>query len=120
MVSFTRHSYNAPTRMLVERSVYDQAVNFAKAVTERAAVAQPSIDGDHIGKLASDIKFNKMQLMIEKGIAEGTRLIAGGSGRPDGFDKGSFVKPTIFTDVQNDMAIAREGDRYGLDDFTQV
>lgn len=104
----TGQSCNAPTRMLVERSVYNQVVNLAQNAAEKTIVAQPSMDGDHIGPLASDMQFHKVQQMIEKGIAEGARLIVGGPGRPDGFDKGSFVKPTIFADVRNEMAIARE------------
>lgn len=104
----TGQSCNAPTRMLVESSVYNQAVNFAQAAAERTDVAQPFIDGGHIVPLASDIQFNKVQQMIEPGIAEGARLITAGPGRPNGFYKGNFVKPTIFADVNNDMAIARE------------
>jgi len=104
----TGQSCNAPTRMLVERSIYDQAVEFAKQSAAKTTVDDPSKDGEHIGPLSSSIQFDKVQTMIQKGIDEGARLVAGGTGRPDGISEGDFVKPTIFADVNNDMAIARE------------
>ncbi|MEJ5082462.1 MULTISPECIES: aldehyde dehydrogenase family protein [unclassified Ochrobactrum] len=104
----TGQSCNAPTRMLVERSIYDQAVEFAKTSASKTTVDDPSKDGEHIGPLSSSIQFDKVQTMIQKGIDEGARLVAGGTGRPDGISEGDFVKPTIFADVNNDMAIARE------------
>lgn len=104
----TGQSCNAPTRMLVERSIYDQAVEFAKKSASKTTVDDPSKDGEHIGPLSSSIQFDKVQTMIQKGIDEGARLVAGGTGRPDGISEGDFVKPTIFADVNNDMAIARE------------
>lgn len=94
--------------MLVERSIYDQAVEFAKQSAAKTTVDDPSKDGEHIGPLSSSIQFDKVQTMIQKGIDEGARLVAGGTGRPDGISEGDFVKPTIFADVNNDMAIARE------------
>ncbi len=104
----TGQSCNAPTRMLVERSVYDKAVEIAKKVTEGTKVGDPTKEGDHIGPLSSSIQFEKVQHLIQKGIDEGARLVAGGTGRPDGFTEGDFVKPTVFADVNNDMTIARE------------
>jgi len=104
----TGQSCNAPTRMLVERSVYDQAVELARKEAEGTKVGDPAEEGDHIGPLSSSIQFEKVQKLIQKGIDEGARLVAGGPGRPEGFTEGDFVKPTVFADVNNDMTIARE------------
>ncbi|MEJ5021757.1 aldehyde dehydrogenase family protein [Ochrobactrum vermis] len=104
----TGQSCNAPTRMLVERSVYEKAVELARKVTEGTKVGDPAQEGDHIGPLSSSIQFEKVQTLIQKGIDEGARLVAGGTGRPAGFSEGDFVKPTVFADVNNDMTIARE------------
>ncbi|MFK0683443.1 aldehyde dehydrogenase family protein [Ochrobactrum sp. BD67] len=104
----TGQSCNAPTRMLVERTVYDKAVELAKKVAEGTKVGDPAEEGDHIGPLSSSIQFEKVQKLIQKGIEEGARLVAGGTGRPDGFSEGDFVKPTVFADVNNNMTIARE------------
>lgn len=104
----TGQSCNAPTRMLVERTVYDKAVELAKKVAEGTKVGDPAKEGDHIGPLSSSIQFEKVQKLIQKGIEEGARLVAGGTGRPDGFSEGDFVKPTVFADVNNNMTIARE------------
>jgi len=101
-------SCNAPTRMLVERSIYDQAVETAQEVAEKTSVDIASKDGRHIGPVVSEVQWNKIQGLIAKGEEEGARLIAGGTGRPEGFDKGYFVKPTVFVDVDPDMTIARE------------
>ena len=104
----TGQSCNAPTRMLVQREIYDQAVEQAKAAAELSTVGPASEPGRHIGPLVSEMQFNKVQDLIQKGIDEGARLVAGGTGRPDGFDQGYYVKPTVFADVNNDMTIARE------------
>ncbi|UWF68459.1 MULTISPECIES: aldehyde dehydrogenase family protein [unclassified Brucella] len=104
----TGQSCNAPTRMLVERSVYDKAVEFAKKAAESTKVGDPAQEGDHIGPLSSSIQFEKVQALIQKGIDEGARLVAGGTGRPEGFTEGDYVKPTVFADVNNNMTIARE------------
>jgi aldehyde dehydrogenase (NAD+) len=104
----TGQSCNAPTRMLVERSVYSQAVEFAAAAAAAVKVDSPSLEGNHIGPLVSELQFDKVQTLIHKGIEEGARLVAGGPGRPEGFNRGYFVRPTIFADVDNDMTIARE------------
>ena len=104
----TGQSCNAPTRMLVERSVYDKAVELARKEAEGTKVGDPAEEGDHIGPLSSSIQFEKVQKLIQKGIDEGARLVAGGPGRPEGFTEGDFVKPTVFADVNNNMTIARE------------
>jgi aldehyde dehydrogenase (NAD+) len=104
----TGQSCNAPTRMLVERSVYDQAVDTAREVAEATKVGPAHEDGPHIGPLVSERQFNRVQALIEKGIAEGARLVAGGPGRPEGFNRGFFVRPTIFADVEPGMAIEKE------------
>ena len=104
----TGQSCDAPTRLLVERSCYDEVLAIAKAAAEGQSVGDPSQDGDHIGPLFDQIQFDRVQGMIQKGIDEGAKLLTGGTGRPDGFDKGWFVKPTIFADVSNDMDIARQ------------
>jgi len=104
----TGQSCNAPTRMLVERSVYAQAVTAAVAAGATVKVIQPSAKGEGIGPLAMRRQFDTVQRYIALGIEGGARLVLGGTGRPEGFDTGYFVKPTIFADVSNDMAIARQ------------
>jgi len=104
----TGQSCNAPTRMLVERSVYDQAVTIAAETAAATKVGSPADEGGHIGPLVSETQFNKVQGLIDTAIGEGARLVAGGPGRPEGFNRGYFVRPTVFADVTNDMTIARE------------
>ncbi|MGN7773116.1 aldehyde dehydrogenase family protein [Phyllobacterium sp. 22552] len=104
----TGQSCNAPTRMLVERSVYDKATEVAAQTAKATKVGDPSQEGDHMGPLVSELQFNKVQGLIEQGIKEGARLIAGGTGRPEGFNRGYYVRPTVFADVNNGMTIARE------------
>ncbi len=101
-------SCNAPTRMLVERSRYDEALASAQEVAEQTAVDIASTEGRHIGPVVSQVQWDKIQGLIAKGEEEGARLLAGGTGRPDGHDKGYFVKPTVFADVDPEMTIARE------------
>lgn len=101
-------SCDAPTRMLVERGVYDKVVEIAGRVGRDAEVGDPTKEGSHIGPLVSDVQFGRVQALIEAGIAEGARLVVGGAGKPAGFETGYFVKPTIFADVNNSMRIARE------------
>ena len=101
-------SCNAPTRMLVPRSKMAEVVVAARRSAESTKVGDPFIDGINIGPLASKPQFDKVQRLINAGIQEGATLIAGGPGRPDGFTKGYFVKPTVFANVRNDMTIARE------------
>ena len=101
-------SCNAPTRMLVERSIYDRAVAEAAAAANAVTVGPASLTGDHIGPVVSAVQYAKIQGLIEQGIAEGARLVAGGPGRPEGLNRGYFIRPTVFADVANDMTIARE------------
>jgi len=104
----TGQSCNAPTRMLVERPVYEEAVGLVKEATEAVTVGNPREAGGHIGPLVSQAQFDKVQGLIEVGISEGARLVTGGMGRPEGFNRGYFVRPTVFADVNNQMTIARE------------
>ncbi|MEQ8666672.1 MAG: aldehyde dehydrogenase family protein [Rhodospirillales bacterium] len=104
----TGQSCNAPTRMLVERSRYDEAVEQAKAAAEATRVNAASEAGAHIGPLVSELQFNKVQDLIQAGIDEGARLVAGGVGRPEGLNRGFYVRPTVFADCTNDMRIMRE------------
>ena len=98
---------NAPTRMLVEKSMYNEAVERLKKYTEKFEVGDPKKEGEHIGPVISETQYNKIQTLIKKGIDEGAKLIAGGPGKPEGLQKGYFVKPTVFADVNNNMEIAR-------------
>ncbi|WOH36719.1 aldehyde dehydrogenase family protein [Thalassotalea fonticola] len=107
-MSNTGQSCNAPTRMLVPESKYQQAISVAKAAAETVKVGNPAESGGHIGPLVSELHFNKVQAMIQAGIDEGATLLTGGTGKPDGLATGYYTKPTIFTDVNNDMTIARE------------
>ncbi len=100
-------SCNAPTRMLVHKSRYDEAVEQAADVANNTHVGPASEEGKHIGPVVSEVQFNKIQGLIEKGMSE-ARLVAGGLGRPDGLNRGYYVKPTVFADVSNDMTIAQE------------
>ena len=104
----TGQSCNAPTRMLIPRFKMAEAVAAAKKAAEGTAVGDPGADATGIGPLANRAQFDKVQRLIQKGMEEGATLVAGGPGRPDGFSKGYFVKPTVFADVTNDMTIARE------------
>ena len=101
-------SCNAPTRMLVERSIYDQAVEIAAEVANGIAVGPASEPGRHIGPVVNKSQWTKIQEMIEVGINEGARLVAGGPGLPEGMNRGFFVRPTVFADVNNNMTIARQ------------
>ncbi|MEL6118363.1 MAG: aldehyde dehydrogenase family protein, partial [Pseudomonadota bacterium] len=104
----TGQSCNAPTRMLVQREVYDQAVETAAEVAKSVEVGPASESGRHIGPVVNAVQFGKIQDLIQKGIDEGARLVAGGTGRPEGFNRGFYVRPTVFADVNNEMTIARE------------
>lgn len=101
-------SCNAPTRMLVERSIYDAAVETAAEVASAITVGPANAEGRHIGPVVSNLQYNKIQKMIQVGIDEGARLVAGGLDRPNGLNNGYFVRPTVFADVSNDMDIAQQ------------
>lgn len=100
-------SCDAPTRLLVERSAYEGAVTAAERIAAETTVGDPAEEGDHIGPVISNLQYERIQGHIERGIADGARLVAGGPGRPAGFEKGYFVKPTVFADVTNQMSVAR-------------
>jgi aldehyde dehydrogenase (NAD+) len=104
----TGQSCNAPTRMLVERSIYDEAVEIARQTAEETRVGPGHETGRHIGPVVSQTQWDRVQGLIQAGIDEGARLVAGGVGRPDGVNRGYYVRPTVFADVHNDMTIARE------------
>ncbi len=101
-------SCNAPTRMMVERTVYNAAVKTAAEVANAIKTGPANQEGGHIGPVVSQLQYDKIQDLIELGIDGGARLVAGGLGRPDAMNRGYFVRPTVFADVTNDMAIARE------------
>ena len=101
-------SCNAPTRMLVPQAKLAQVEAIATRVAATVIVGDPRAATTTVGPLVSKVQFERVEGFIDKGIAEGAKLIAGGSGRPDGLNKGFYVKPTIFSNVRNDMTIARE------------
>src|SRR6201991_2028851 len=107
MMLNTGQSCNAPSRMLVPRERISEAADIARGVAEAVSVGDPG-DKRAIGPVASKAQFEKVQGLIQKGIDEGATVAVGGPGRPDGLDKGYYVKPTVFSDVSNDMTIARE------------
>ena len=100
-------SCNAPTRMLVSSSNYDKAIEIAAATANATTVGDPNED-HRLGPISNKTQYEKVLKMIEIGIEEGARLVAGGMEKPDGYEKGYYVKPTVFADVTNDMTIARE------------
>jgi aldehyde dehydrogenase (NAD+) len=104
----TGQSCNAPTRMLVPQTRISEVAQIAKQEAEAVKTGDPQGSDTHLGPLASKAQFEKVQRLIQKGIAEGATLVVGGPGRPEGVSKGYFVKPTVLTDVRNDMTIARE------------
>jgi aldehyde dehydrogenase (NAD+) len=101
-------SCNAPTRMLVERSIYDQAIEIAKETAEKTKVAPADQSGRHIGPVVNKRQWDQIQGYIQKGIDEGARLVAGGLGLPEGMNKGFYVRPTVFADVKPGMTIEKE------------
>jgi len=101
-------SCNAPTRMLVPREKRAEAATVAKQEAEATKVGDPGREETVIGPLVSKAQFEKVQRLIDQGVAEGATLVTGGAGRPDGISKGFFVKPTVFSNVHNEMKIARE------------
>ena len=101
-------SCNAPTRMLVPSKRMDEAAAIAKTAADNVKVGDPNADDTTIGPVVSEVQFNKIQALIEKGIEEGAKLETGGPGRPGGLNRGYYVKPTVFSHVTNDMTIAQE------------
>ncbi len=107
-MSNTGQSCNAPTRMLVPSHRHDEALEIAKQAADSMTTGNPQLHTTDIGPLVSQTQFNKVQDLLKSGMQSGATLVTGGTGRPDGLDKGYFVKPTIFGHVSNDMEIARE------------
>jgi aldehyde dehydrogenase (NAD+) len=108
MYNNTGQSCNAPSRMLVPRARLDEAAAIAARVSESVVVGDPKAEGTTMGPVVSEVQFNKIQGLIQAGIDEGATLVCGGVGRPEGLEHGYFVKPTVFSNVNNDMTIARE------------
>lgn len=108
MYTNTGQSCNAPSRMLVPAAKLEQAEAIAAAVTASVVVGDPADEATTMGPVVSEVQFNKIQGLIEKGIAEGAKVVVGGPGRPEGIDKGYFIRPTVFSGANNDMTIARE------------
>ena len=108
VMSNSGQSCDAPTRMLVEKSIYQRAVDEAVDEANKIGVDQASKKGDHIGPVISKTQYDKIINLIESGIKEGATLAAGGPELPNGLNKGYFIKPTIFTNVTNEMRIAKE------------
>ena len=99
---------NAPSRMLVPEDRLDEVEALAAAVVARSVVGDPLADGTTMGPLANAAQFRRVQSLIEQGVAEGAKLVAGGPGRPQGIEQGFFARPTIFSRVSSGMTIARE------------
>ncbi len=109
MMMNTGQSCNAPSRMLVQKDQQDEAIAIAKATAESVQVgAGADAPKGAMGPISNGNQWNKVQDLIQKGIDEGATLVAGGPGRPEGFNKGYFARPTVFANVKNDMTIARE------------
>ena len=107
-MSNTGQSCNAPTRMLVPAARKDDAYSIAKDAAQKVIAGDPKKEETTIGPLVSDVQYNKVQNLIQKGIDEGAELLIGGTGKPDGLEKGYYAKPTVFGDVQKDMSISKE------------
>ncbi|MBI29567.1 MAG: 3-succinoylsemialdehyde-pyridine dehydrogenase [Alphaproteobacteria bacterium MarineAlpha5_Bin11] len=108
VMSNSGQSCDAPTRMLVEKSIYERAVKEAADEANKITVDIANKKGEHIGPVISKNQFDKIQNLIKSGVEEGATLVAGGPDRPEGLGRGYFVRPTIFTDVSNNMRIAKE------------
>ncbi|MGY8860872.1 MAG: aldehyde dehydrogenase family protein, partial [Pseudomonadales bacterium] len=108
MYTNTGQSCNAPSRMLVPAAKLAEAEAIAAKVTESVVVGDPTAETTTMGPVVSEVQFNKIQGLIEQGIKEGAKVVIGGLGRPEGLDKGYFVRPTIFSQANNEMTVARE------------
>ena len=101
-------SCDAPTRMLVPAKRHDEALQVAKAAAEKLKTGDPRAEGTDLGPVVSKTQFDKIQRLIEAGIAEGATLVTGGPGRPENLNRGYYIRPTVFGNVTNEMTIARE------------
>jgi aldehyde dehydrogenase (NAD+) len=101
-------SCNAPSRMFVPASLLAEAEEIAQRVASEVVVGDPDSADTALGPVVSDVQFNKIQGLIQAGIDEGAKVVVGGTGRPDGLEKGYYIRPTIFSNVSNDMTVARE------------
>jgi aldehyde dehydrogenase (NAD+) len=101
-------SCNAPTRMLVPRALHADALSVARQTAEAQKVGDPRNEATMLGPVVSEAQFNKIQGLIESGIKEGATVVAGGTGRPEGLNRGYYVRPTVFGDVSREMTVARE------------
>ncbi|WP_439108176.1 aldehyde dehydrogenase family protein, partial [Congregibacter sp.] len=101
-------SCNAPSRMFVPSARLAEVEEIARNVAAAVVVGDPADEGTQVGPVVSEVQFNKIQGLIQAGIDEGAKVVAGGTGRPDGLDAGYYVKPTVFSGVNNNMTIARE------------
>ena len=101
-------SCDAPSRLLVEESIYDTMVEKVEKVVNAIKIGNPMEEGDHMGPVVNKRQYDNIQRLIQIGIDEGARLVCGGTGLPEGFNKGCYIRPTVFADVHNDMQIARE------------
>jgi aldehyde dehydrogenase (NAD+) len=101
-------SCNAPTRLLVPAARHEEAESLAAGVVQGLRVGDPADPATQLGPVVSRAQFERIQGYIESGVAEGAKLLCGGPGRPDGLERGWFVRPTVFSRVRNDMKIARE------------
>lgn len=108
MYNNTGQSCNAPSRMLVPAGKLAAAEAIAAKVSAAVVVGDPTAEGTTMGPVVSEVQFNKIQGLIEKGIAEGAKVVTGGAGRPEGLDKGYFIRPTVFSEVNNQMTVAKE------------
>ncbi|MBL8561659.1 MAG: aldehyde dehydrogenase family protein, partial [Gemmobacter sp.] len=108
MMQNSGQSCNAPSRMLVERSIYDQTVEKAAEIARSIEVGPAAQEGRHIGPVVNKRQWEQIQGYIQKGLDEGARLVAGGLGRPEHLNRGFYVKPTVFADVTPGMTIERE------------
>lgn len=104
----TGQSCNSPTRMLVPVSRMDEVIAIAKETAAGVKPGDPKAEDTDIGPVVSDLQWGKIQGLINAAVDEGTDLIVGGPGKPEGLDTGYYVRPTIFANVTNDMTIARE------------
>ncbi|MFC3068677.1 aldehyde dehydrogenase family protein [Phenylobacterium soli] len=107
MMTNSGQSCNAPSRMFVPKKRMDEAIAVARETAAQVTVGDPNGNAQ-LGPVVSEVQFKKIQGLIQKGIDEGATLVIGGTGRPEGLDKGYYVKPTVFANVTNDMTIARE------------